>query len=620
MLLQPASRSPFRLMALITAVAILTVVAITAAAPLAPAFAASARQPRPNLAAGTAYLVSPAHLIGGHYYQTIPRFADFGLTIDGALALAATGDDNQALKKIVSFIAGNGRDQSGKTASYWSGIGTRFASGGAIGKEALLAEVVGDNPRGFGGHDLIAALDATVCRQASAGANGPCAGPGSYSYATSVFDQALGIMAQVRAGDVAAARAPIAFLERLRNADGSFPSIIPDSHDHDVDSTAIAVMALALVRTQRARADVAAGLAWIAGQQERAGGFRGVTGVSVNSAGLAIQALTMRSARYRSQIRLALAFLAREQNSDGGFRAFAGGQGESDVRASAQAVGGATGISFGTLSRDLGPGSAVPAESAHSLGGSLVVAAAVIALVALVTLALWLRRRRLVSAAAFIAIVGLTAIALRAGSPAVAAGRPVGDCTAASGATLVVDFGHWGGPLLRACGSTPTTGYSLLNQGGWHTSGTEHDGPGFVCRIGYAGYHHGTQYPTAAQEPCVNTPPATAYWTYWQAGPGQNTWHYSQAGAATYHPRPGSISLWIFGGTNISGTTGSAVPSMSPAGLRRSAVGAPPVAASGPRASGSSAPALAAVAIAAVLTALGVVASRRRRRQEQVIR
>ncbi len=344
MLLALASWPPYRLVALMTALA------IAVAAPLASAHAASAKSSRPNLGRGSAYLASPANLIGGNYYESVGRAADFGLTIDGALALAATGDDNSALKKIVGFIAHNGRDQSGKAADYWTGIGTRFASGGAIGKEALLAEVVGDDPRAFGGHDLIAALDATVCGHASAGTGSPCAAQGNYSYATSVFDQALGVIAQVRAGQLARARAPIAFLLNLRNADGSFPSLIPDSQDRDVDSTAIAVMALALVRTPLARADVASGIAWIASRQAHDGGFRGTSGVSVNSAGLAIQALTLRAARYRSQIRLALAFLAGEQNRDGGFNADAQGQSGSDVRASAQAISGATGLSFGTLS------------------------------------------------------------------------------------------------------------------------------------------------------------------------------------------------------------------------------------------------------------------------------
>lgn len=230
--------------------------------------------------------------------------------------------------------------------------------------------------------------------------------------------------------------------------------------------------------------------------------------------------------------------------------------------------------------------------------------------------------RRLTRAAA-LATAALAVAAWTAG-PALAKPRPVGDCTAASGATVVVDFGPFGGPLLRACGSTPTTGFALLNQGGWHTSGTEHDGPAFVCRIGYAGFHHGIQYPTPAKQACINTPPVNAYWTYWQAGPGQNAWRYSQLGAATYRPQPGSISLWIFGGTNLSGTSGTAVPKITPASLRRAAVGtvltgtpaianAPPVAARPPANHGSFTPALLAVAIALALTLTGVLVTRRRR-------
>jgi hypothetical protein len=241
--------------------------------------------------------------------------------------------------------------------------------------------------------------------------------------------------------------------------------------------------------------------------------------------------------------------------------------------------------------------------------------------------------RRSVYAATVIAWILLAIAATGEDWPASAAARPVSDCTSRSGATVVVDFGRWGGPLLRACGSTPTTGYSLLNQGGWHTTGTEHDGPAFICRIGYAGYHHGTQYPTPAQQPCVSTPPASAYWAYWEAGPGQNTWSYSQAGAPTYHPQPGSISLWIFGGTNIGGTAGSAVPAMTPASLRRAAhalgtvqagspaiVNAQPVGGRPRHNPGSYLSVLASIAIAAALTTAGILASRRRRRKQGAIR
>ncbi|MFF9572946.1 hypothetical protein [Streptomyces sp. NPDC014685] len=165
------------------------------------------------------------------------------------------------------------------------------------------------------------------------------------------------------------------------------------------------------------------------------------------------------------------------------------------------------------------------------------------------------------------AALGLTVAALAAtAAPAGAAPQPMGQCTTTSGAVLAVDFSHWGGPIYRSCGTTPTTGYELLNQGGWRTTGTGHDGPAFICRIGYSGHQSGRQYPTPQQDDCVLTPPASAYWSYWHADPGQNTWTYSQLGAMLYKPKPGSVDLWIFGGTNIEGTKGR--PAVAPDQLR----------------------------------------------------
>ena len=489
--------------------------AAVASGPLLPARArAAVVRTTPDLASATAYLVSPANLIRGHYYRSIAPYADFGLTIDGALALAAAADQDAALRRIVAFIDAAGKDAAGKTVNDWTGIGTRFAAGGPIGKEALLAEVVGANPRRFGGHDLIAALVAAVCQRAGAGGRVRCPATGSFSYAASVFDQALGVLALLRAGQSAAA--PVSYLEDLRYPDGAFPSLIPRGGGPDVDSTAMAVMALALAPGARAAADAAAGLAWIAGRQERDGGFPGAGGDSVNSAALAIQALSLRPARYRAQITAARAFLASEQNGNGGFNAAAGGQRGPNLRASAQAVSGAVGVPYGTLRINLSRGRAVgkPAASRRS------------------------------------------AAKRSAGQRAIGA-LPVRDCTATSGVLVAVDFGHWGGPLLRACGATPTSGFALLNEGGWRTTGTEHDGPGFICRIGYAGFRRGAQFPTARQDACVLTPPADAYWACWHAGPGQDTWSYSQAGALAYHPAPGSVELWIFGGTNVAGSGGA---------------------------------------------------------------
>ncbi|QKW24026.1 hypothetical protein HUT16_01655 [Kitasatospora sp. NA04385] len=151
-------------------------------------------------------------------------------------------------------------------------------------------------------------------------------------------------------------------------------------------------------------------------------------------------------------------------------------------------------------------------------------------------------------------------------SPARAAALPMEQCTTSQNVVLAIDFGRWGGPVLRACGSTPTTGYQLLNQGGWKTTGTQHDGPGFICRIGYSGYQGGKQFPPPEQEKCVLTPPATAYWSYWHADPGQNTWSYSQLGAMSYKPVPGGVDAWVFGETDIGGTRGG--PSFSPDSVR----------------------------------------------------
>ncbi|MEE1732982.1 hypothetical protein PUR33_28085 [Streptomyces sp. BE282] len=166
-----------------------------------------------------------------------------------------------------------------------------------------------------------------------------------------------------------------------------------------------------------------------------------------------------------------------------------------------------------------------------------------------------------------LAVIGLTGAALLApASSAGAAPQPIGRCTTSSGVVLAVDFSHWGGPVYRSCGTTPTTGYELLNQGGWQTTGTGHDGPAFICRIGYSGHQGGKQYPRPQQEDCVLTPPASAYWSYWHANPGENTWEYSQLGAMSYKPRPGSVDLWIFGGTDIEGTKGR--PTITPDQLR----------------------------------------------------
>jgi Prenyltransferase and squalene oxidase repeat len=350
--------------------------------------AAASQGTTPNLITGSAYLVTPGNLIGGHYYESFPGTADWGLTLDGALALAATRDNDSVLRGIVAYLKDGGKDPSGTTVNEWTGIGTSNASGGAIGKEALLAEVTGGDPRRFGGHDLIAALDASICTRVSTG----CPAAGSYLNSTSVFDQSFGVIAQLRAGQASAA-APVAYLESLQSANGSFPSLIPPSGGPDVDSTAMAVMALALAPGPHAAADVAAGIAWIASRQEHNGGFPSAGAESINSTGLAIQALTLRASAHRAQVSAALAFLASQQNSNGGFNVDAGQPG-SNLRASTQAVGGAAGTSFGTLRIDLTSAATVTSHSARSGSSHGPAAGLAVAAVVILALVLLLFRRR----------------------------------------------------------------------------------------------------------------------------------------------------------------------------------------------------------------------------------
>jgi hypothetical protein len=157
-------------------------------------------------------------------------------------------------------------------------------------------------------------------------------------------------------------------------------------------------------------------------------------------------------------------------------------------------------------------------------------------------------------------------LVLPVGGPAQAA--PIGDCTTSTGTIIVVDFSHWGGPVVRGCDTTqPTSGYQLLHDVGFTTAGDNHDGPAFICRIGNQAFGGGAQYPTPSQDPCIVTPPASAYWSYWLAPSGQDTsWSYSQLGAMSEVPKAGEIELWIFGGTNIAGTEGR--PTCTPSSLR----------------------------------------------------
>jgi hypothetical protein len=127
---------------------------------------------------------------------------------------------------------------------------------------------------------------------------------------------------------------------------------------------------------------------------------------------------------------------------------------------------------------------------------------------------------------------------------------------------VAVDLGPWNGDIYLGCATNLTNEYDAMVSAGYAVAGVQAYGDAFVCRI--------EGDPTPAQQSCVNTPPATAYWSFWYANAGQNTWTYSQQGVLDFEPQPGSIGGWTFGAT----TSQPALP--PPNTLRDDAANPPP--------------------------------------------
>lgn len=151
-----------------------------------------------------------------------------------------------------------------------------------------------------------------------------------------------------------------------------------------------------------------------------------------------------------------------------------------------------------------------------------------------------------------------------------AVAEPIQSCSSSAGVLVAVNFGHWGGPVELGCAPASSTGYGAMTAAGFITAGTQSDGPAFICRIGLAGQGTSSFEPTPSEDPCVNTPPLSASWSYWHADAGQNSWSYSQGGAMSYRPPAGSVDAWTFGATNPSGSTGQ--PPFSPDEVRSAAL------------------------------------------------
>lgn len=173
-------------------------------------------------------------------------------------------------------------------------------------------------------------------------------------------------------------------------------------------------------------------------------------------------------------------------------------------------------------------------------------------------------------------------------APATAAG-----CPTDHGVTVVVDFHQLGGGVQTACVADGggQTASQLFPAAGFPLTYVQRQ-PGFVCRVSGK----------PADNPCVNTPPADAYWAlYWSDGES-GRWTYATSGAGGQHVPDGGYVAFSWQGSSDSTPPGasptphpSTSPTPTPAPTHTTAPGhtgsstAPPAASSSASPSGSAA-------------------------------
>ncbi len=126
----------------------------------------------------------------------------------------------------------------------------------------------------------------------------------------------------------------------------------------------------------------------------------------------------------------------------------------------------------------------------------------------------WLR-----PAAAFLVTAAAGGLVTLAGSaPASAA-----PCSGTAGVTVVVEYGALGGGTEVSCAPEGGRTADRLLENAGHALTFLQRFPAFVCRIDGV----------PAEDPCVNTPPADAYWGLWWSDGESGEWSYSSLAAGS---------------------------------------------------------------------------------------
>ena len=117
-------------------------------------------------------------------------------------------------------------------------------------------------------------------------------------------------------------------------------------------------------------------------------------------------------------------------------------------------------------------------------------------------------------------------------------------CGPGHGVVVLVDFGRLHHPDVRTC--IPDGGgrdaARILGEAGLSLTDVQRQ-PGFVCRVDGL----------PSDDPCVNTPPADAYWALWWSDGRTGTWAYSTVMASALEvPAGGSVAMvWHEGGPDV---------------------------------------------------------------------
>jgi hypothetical protein len=120
-------------------------------------------------------------------------------------------------------------------------------------------------------------------------------------------------------------------------------------------------------------------------------------------------------------------------------------------------------------------------------------------------------------------LVAAAALAAAASAVVPLAPASAATCSSADGVSVVVDFHELGGGVRTACvpGGGGQRASSLFPAAGFSLSYVRRQ-PGFVCQVSGA----------PADNPCVNTPPADAYWGLWWSDGKSGSWTYATTSAA----------------------------------------------------------------------------------------